>query len=276
MRPSLLFWRRLCQGVIALGFVVVPLLNARQVTLISGNFLSLDFFGLNFMDPLAFLQTLAGGWPSGQAVTGAIMVLLFALLLGRVFCGWMCPYGLASELVFSLRGLGRTPEKEASAGVKAAGGNPFVFRGAATAVGLLAVLLFLPEPVLNQLSMPGWYTRVLQTVAFAGQLSGVALIFPALLLLEGITGKRFWCRYLCPQSVLLSLFAAVPRPGLRLRYIRRECSCAAKDRPCLRVCSLALNPRENSLSQRLNCNNCGDCVDACRSRGKALRLSLKG
>ncbi|MCL1890064.1 MAG: 4Fe-4S binding protein, partial [Desulfovibrionaceae bacterium] len=160
--------------------------------------------------------------------------------------------------------------------VEGAGRNPFVFRGAIAVVGLLAVLLFLPEPMLNQLSMPGWYTRALQTAAFSGQPLYGALFFPALLLLEGITGKRFWCGYLCPQSVLLSLFAAIPRPGLRLRYARRECSCASKERACLKACSLALNPRENTLSQRLNCNNCGDCVDACRSRGKALRLSMKG
>lgn len=277
MKPPLLFWRRLCQGIIILGFAVVPLLNVRQITLISGNFLALDFFGLDFTDPLAFLQTLAGGQPGASSAVGAVLVLCVAALLGRVFCAWMCPYGLASEFVCSMSGKQRA-QKKAAATARTHDGvlRPFTLRAGVAALGLFIVLLFVSEPWLNQLSMPGWYTRALQHAAFFGLPLYGALLFPALLLLEAFFGSRFWCRYLCPQSVLLSLCAALPLPGLRLRYARKQCSCAAKDRPCLTACSLALNPREITLAQRLNCTNCGDCVDACRSRGRALRLSVHG
>lgn len=276
MRPSLFVWRRFCQVLIAIGCIVVPLLNARDITILAGNLLSLDFFGLTFVDPLALLQTLAGGWPAAKAVTGAALVLLTALLLGRVFCGWMCPYGLASELVFAIRNRQRAQKKAITATrTNDAGLHPFAVRATVAGLGLLVVLLFLPEPRLNQLSMPGWYTRALQHAVFFSLPLHGALLFPALLLLEGLTGSRFWCRYLCPQSVLLSLFAALPRLGLRLHFIRRQCACSRNDRPCLAACSLALNPRHITTAQRLSCTNCGDCVDACRSRGKALRLSFR-
>jgi ferredoxin-type protein NapH len=277
VKPRLLFWRRCCQTIIALVFIVLPLLNARGITVISGNLLSLDFFGLTFADPLAFLQTLAGGWPTtAMAATGAALILLIALLLGRVFCGWMCPYALASEMVFALSNKRRAQKKAAAALAHGAGTRPFAVRAVVAGLGLFAVLLFFPEPYLNQLSMPGWYTRVLQHAAFFGAPLYGALFFPALLLLEGCAGSRFWCRYLCPQSVLLALFAALPCPaGLRLRFARTQCACAKNDRACLAACSLALNPREITTAHRLDCTNCGDCVDACRSRGKALRLSFR-
>jgi ferredoxin-type protein NapH len=274
LRPPLRFWRRGCQTIIALGFIIIPLLNARNVTVISGNLLSLDFFGLTFVDPLAFLQTLVGGWPTAKAATGAALVLLTALLLGRVFCGWMCPYGLASELFFALRNRQRARRKlENPALARDAGIRPFAIRAGVAALGLFAVLLFLPEPYLNQLSMPGWYTRAAQHAAFFGLPLYGALFFLALPLLESFMGSRLWCRYLCPQSALLALVAALSRHGLRLRFAHRQCICPGNDRPCLDACSLALNPRENTFVQRLECINCGDCVDACRMRGRALCLS---
>jgi len=276
VRLPLVFWRRCCQTIIALGFIVVPLCNARGITVISGNLLALDFFGLTFVDPLAFLQTLAGGWPTAKAVTGAALVLLIALLMGRVFCGWMCPYSLASELLFAIRGKRRASKKTDAVSMHDADIRPFTVRAVVAALGLFAVLLFLPEPYLNQLSMPGWYTRAMQQAAFFGLPLYGALFFPALLLLEGCIGSRFWCRCLCPQSVLLSLCAACIRPGLRLRFAPKQCACAGNDRPCLTACSFSLNPRKSTFVQRLDCTNCGDCVDACRLRGKALSLSLRG
>ena len=277
MRRPLRFWRRCCQAAVVLGFIVVPLLNARGITVISGNLLSLEVFGLTFVDPLALLQTLAGGCPTAKGVMGATLVLLVTLLLGRVFCGWMCPYGLASELVFAVRGKQKARQK---AGIAARAHEvdirPCAARIVVAVLGLLAVLLLLPGPYLNQLSMPGWYTRAMQHAALFGLPLFGALLFPALLLLEGFAGSRVWCRCLCPQSVLLSLVAAFPRLGLRRRFVRTQCACAGNDRPCLAACSLALNPRELTIIQRLDCTNCGDCVDACRLRGKALRFSLRG
>ncbi len=269
MKPSLRFWRVLCQVAVACGFVVVPFLNLRDITLLSGNLLSCKLFGVTFADPLAVLQTAAAGVPASSALWGGVLVLAIALALGRVFCAWMCPYGLASELVYSLVRKWRTPKTPPFSPSRA-----LMPKGVVTAAALLVVLLFLPEPLLNQLSMPGWYTRALQHGVFFGALLYGALFFPALLFLEALTATRFWCRWLCPQSVLLSLMTAAPL-GLRLRFARKQCDCPASDRPCLAACSLALNPRDVTLARRLECTNCGDCVDACHSRGKALSLSLR-
>ncbi|MDR2725906.1 MAG: 4Fe-4S binding protein [Candidatus Adiutrix sp.] len=266
MKPSWTVWRRLSQGAVALGFIAVPLLNAKGRTAISGNLLSLDFFGLTLVDPLAFLQTLAGGPPAGRAALGAAIIVLIALMLGRVFCGWLCPYGLASELVFAARG--RRP-KTGDRRVR-----PPAVRYAVAGAGLMAVFLFLPEPWLNQLSMPGWYSRALQLALFSGALPLGAFIFPTLLLLEALGGSRFWCRYLCPQSVCLALAARCLPGGFGIKWAPGPCACPREARPCQKACSLGLSPRQKGGPPRGECFQCADCVEACAKHGAALRLGL--
>ncbi len=237
----------------------LPFANAAGYPQISGNFLSFDLFGLPLADPLASAQAALGGLSAASSLLiGAGLALLLALCLGRIFCSWLCPYGLCSELIFSLRG------KAGNTG--RAGG---IIRPLIAVLGLACVALFLPAPWLNQLSLPGWYSRAAQHAAFYGVALWGALVFLALPAAEFVAGRRLWCRYLCPQSVLLSLMAVVPA-GLRLRFAPKKCTCRKDDRVCLAACSLNLNPRAITSMQRLECTNCGDCIDACRARGKAL------
>ena len=252
-------YRRLVQIVTALLMAALPFANATGFTQVSGNFLSFDLFGLPLADPLASAQAALGGLSAASSLLiGAGAALLLALALGRVFCSWLCPYGLFSELVFSLRG-------KTGAGGRTGG----VSRPLIALIGLACVALFLPAPWLNQLSLPGWYSRAAQHAAFYGVVLWGALVIPALLVVEFLAGRRLWCRYLCPQSVLLSLMTVVPA-GLRLRFTPKKCTCRKDDRVCLTACSLNLNPRAITSLQRLECTNCGDCIDACRARGKAL------
>src|SRR3990170_2540773 len=53
---------------------------------------SISLFGLEVLDPLAAVSVLAArGWSLGLLV-GALPALALVTLLGRFFCGWMCPY----------------------------------------------------------------------------------------------------------------------------------------------------------------------------------------
>ncbi len=257
-------WRVACQTAVLVAFIVIPLLNAKNITFLSGNFLSFSLGGLPLVDPLAALQAMLGGGSfASSMLIGAAIVLSLALFMGRIFCSWLCPYGLLSEIVARLRPPTSIPAKPLH----------FFFRTrlTLTVIGLVAITFALPVPILNQLSMPGWYSRAMQHGAFYSVMLYGSLLFPAVLLLEATLRQRFWCQYVCPQSVLLSLAAAVPL-GLRVNFQPRKCTCSKNDRPCLSSCSLNLNPRKPTLQQRLECTNCADCVDACTLRGQALSL----
>ncbi|MDR1686610.1 MAG: 4Fe-4S binding protein [Desulfovibrio sp.] len=327
MPPTLRFRRRLVQYGVAGAFILIPFLNREGVHLLSGNFLSFDFAGLPLADPLAAAQVFAGTFTLTPALLiGAGLALATALLLGPVFCSWICPYGLLSELVHARAAgalprtqpgemispvslapaqadsphLGCTHSKlnrcreaaennpgEAAGGaavpyskergrafLRAPGALPLAVKTAVVCAGLAAVLAAAPVPLLNQLSMPGWYSRAVQHLALYGEiLPGAALMLLAVPALEARTGKRFWCLYLCPQSVLLALAGMVSPKRLRVHFRRRSCTCRADDRACLGACSLGLNPRSDAARPEPLCSNCGDCVDVCRTRGRALSFT---
>ncbi|MDL2316195.1 4Fe-4S binding protein, partial [Desulfovibrio sp. OttesenSCG-928-A18] len=287
MKPgSIRFWRRLVQLCVALAFILIPILNKAEFNLFSGNFLAFSAAGVPFNDPLAALQVVLGtaqdpapflGTDNNAMFLGAGLVLLVALLLGPVFCSWICPYGFLSELTHGLQAGKKAQAAPQAARLEPAGAagpspRPIAARAGIALLGLGLVLFISPVPLLNQLSMPGWYSRGLQHLVLYGDLLvGAGIMLLLFLLLEGVIGKRIWCRYICPQSVLISLAAWLMPARLRVRFTRKSCTCPASDRACLAACSLGLNPRApKSAAQRLQCTNCGDCIDACRARGGAL------
>ncbi|MBQ9105024.1 MAG: 4Fe-4S binding protein [Mailhella sp.] len=262
-------------------FCTLPWLDSLEESryaFVSGSLFALDLAGLPFADPVGALQVAAGGFVPGlRQLLGALLTLALAFFMGRVFCSWICPYGFFSELVHDLRRrfFGK-PELEKLDKKKQA--RTFALKGGIVLIGLAAAAV-LGWPVLNTIAMPGelslaplhfWKAAGL-TVTLVLMVIGLPL---AILAVEFATGKRLWCRYVCPQSVLLGLSARLfPRSakGLRIGWQAARCSCG-KDAPCRAVCSLGLNPRTMEGPERRDCTMCGDCVKACASKGGALRM----
>lgn len=285
---SIRFWRRLVQCGVALSFLIIPILNQWEINLVYGNFISFNFGPVAVVDPMAALQVWLGSLSvTAKTLLGAGLILLLALLLGPVFCSWICPFGLISELTHGSKATAKnSPPAKSDAGAR-----PFKFKLLLAGCGLLGVLFFIPFPILNQLSLPGWYSRLLQHVVMYGT-GALPALWPGLALLlavpalEKVLHRRFWCRWVCPQSLLLNLsglLLAVNRAGRwpthwpirwQVRFQRKNCTCPAADRLCGKACSLNLDARSASLTQLLQCTNCGDCVQACKSRGKALSFGF--
>ena len=259
-------------GVIAL-FCALPWLTAHDILFAQGTLFSFRIGDLSFADPAAALQA----WPpQGQLLAGAALSLLLALFLGRVFCGWICPYGFLSELAYPLHQTVRGSAPAASPGRFAR--TRFAERLSRLLVLLLA-LLCIPAagfPLLHFISMPGSISLSPLLVRIGAGFSGVsaALALPLLAVaVETLIGKRLWCRYVCPQSLLLGA-AALPASklhfGLRVEWRKEACTCR-NGSSCGAACSMGLQPRAPGGPSRLDCTMCGDCIRACSSRGGALR-----
>lgn len=268
--------RRVVQCAVLAALCALPWCNAQGWNMVMGNFYALDVGGVPFADPLTVVQNLITGYvPRWKLWLGAGLALGLALALGRVFCGWVCPYGLLSEWAWKLRGAKRKVLQERWG---------WRVRTAVVLAGLVATA-WLGLPMLNALSAPGCLS-LLPLLGRAGwEVMELGAAFVAVLLaLDLALGTRWWCRYACPQAwLLMGMVWLRTRCGserclnvrcLNVRWTANCCSCKAGEEPCAQACSLGLRPRGKSGPVAEHCVNCGDCVVACAGRGKALQLGM--
>jgi len=273
-KTDLKTWRRTVQYLVAVAFIVIPLLNHYRISYFSGNFLSFHAAGLPLADPLAVLQiTLKNFYLSADLFIGAGIALGLAAILGTVFCSWVCPFGLLSELMqsFSRKML---PKSYKGITVK---GTGFRIKLTLFLFGLAGFLIFSTTPVLNQLSLPAWYSRIFQFYFEQQHISLAILFLLFILLIESAARKRLWCRYVCPQSFLIIIAKFLNCRRLKIGFTSDDCiSKGTKQDPCQRACSLSLNPKTlGSTGLEAACTNCGDCVVVCKKLGRALAFQFR-
>lgn len=245
-------------------FCCLPFLASLGFSGISGSLFSLDFFGIPFADPASAAQVAGqsawlGKMPSLMIFAGAGLSLLLAFFLGRVFCGWLCPYGLFAEF--------------------AARGKKVWKHGRRMRVIILVSTLLLASligyPIITWLSMPGQITLAPLVLRGEDGLALLVLLVPFLaLIIDLLLGRRFFCSSICPQATLLSGAASLLPgrfPGLRIKWQREHCAC--RGAPCEKACQFTLTPRRNL--DRGECVMCGECVSICARNGRALKFAFR-
>lgn len=193
------------------------------------------------------------------------LLLVSGLLLGRVFCGWICPLGYLNDA------LGRLPKPrfENSAWFKKA--EPFlrqlkyVFL-AVTVV--LAVCSNFPSDraypyVVRSTSMFNWESVVL-AIRLGAARYPIRLGLLVFILIAALVVTRFWCRYLCPFG---ALFSVLNRLSLWRPVRTGACrQCGKYPREC----------SQNTTPETLDCIICGDCLQGCPHHAIELRVLGKG
>lgn len=265
-------YRRCLQLLTALCFILIPWLNARHINFVYGNFLSFSLAGFPLADPLAVLQIyLKNAYISVDLIIGAVVAVILAIVFGTVFCSWVCPFGLLSDIGQTLN---RKQTKTAQFSDRTV--VTFIIKFVIFLLGMAGLFLFSTTPVLNQLSMPAWYSRIFQFI-FVQQFFSLAIVMILIVLaVEIFVKQRLWCRYVCPQSVLLILLKQINPRRLQVSFDPARCYHPAADRePCTRSCNLDLDPKKFPDGFELTCTNCGDCIVACSTCGKALQFKFK-
>ena len=264
-------WRRTIQTAIAVFFILLPMLNDNGFNFIWGNFLNIHIGSLTFSDPLAVAQVIIKNRyaPIGLLI-GAGLVLGIAFFLGTIFCSWMCPFGLLSELTNRFAHRFRL-KKIINIKFRA---NALAVKVVIFCAGFLAAIIFFSPPVLNQISMPFQYSNIFQYLFVQKYLLGAFWFIGAILAVEFVFSTRVWCRFICPQSVLLIIARLFNPFGLKILLKNKNCISDTVSPPCQKACSLDLNPRYLNFMSRAQCTNCGDCIDACRKTGNALGFNF--
>lgn len=169
--------------------------------------------------------------------------LLLTVVLGRVWCGWLCPQTVLSDLVDLLHPFlpTRAPRIAAHA----------VALLLATVVSLNQLCWFMaPAEVFK--SLIAFRTHPVVTLCF----SATAMLLYANLVLV----KRSFCRSYCPYGRFQAALLDEGTLNLAfLEYSRDRCiRCSA----CVRACPMDIDIRQGF---QIECINCGRCIDACRT-----------
>lgn len=245
-------WVRRGVQVVAALALLSPLAG---LTFFLGTYSASLLFGrLHLADPFAALQV--GLLPLAVA---AAPVVLLNLLLGRVFCGWLCPLGFLLEGVDWLRRRLGLRERRL----------PGWARWPLAAAVLLGSLA-LGQPLAEWLGPQANLARL----GLFG-LAWEALIIPAVALADLLVARRFWCRTLCPAGLTYGLLA---RAGaMRVALSDEQCHrCGA----CLTACPQGRFTLQDAVGRRSArlvadpeaCIACGACLDACPEGALAFRF----
>lgn len=258
-------YRRIRLAVLTGAFlliVIIPILNYYLHShFLQGWYQSLSIGKLWFVSPLegfeSLLLTKSFYLP---AIIGMIIPVGIALVMGRVFCSWICPVSLMLE---SFDGLRRTITRRNHLR------NRLLIAKKVLWITLLAELFFsmvLGAPVFVFLSPPGLVGRELMMAVFFGSLAIEGLLLGLIIALELLT-RRFFCRSFCPLGGLLA-FLGIKR---KLRVHVRSENCTACGR-CTGICPMGLKPSQGE-GLSAYCWNCGDCVDCCRQDALTFLVS---
>ena len=186
---------------------------------------------------------------STEVLIGAAVVLLFyGLLGGRVWCSWVCPINMVTDLAGWLRGrLGIKDMFRLSRNIR--------YTVLALALILSAITGVAAFEWVSPISM---FHRELIFGLGAGWTAILGVfVFDLLILRHG------WCGHLCPLGAFYGLIGKVA--PVRIRFDTPTCTHCGE---CARVCPepQVLNLKKAASAGLIGsgeCTNCGRCISVC-------------
>lgn len=178
------------------------------------------------------------------------------MLVGRMVCGWLCPFGMLQDLLYKIRTLKfRLPKwmtyiKYAVliiiAGIIAwISGEPWFCKLCPAGILEAGIPLVLVDKTGDIRALVGWlfWTKIAIFVIV------IALSIPV---------KRFFCRVLCPVGAIYSVFNRFSLVHLTIE--KEKCkhpNCGV----CVKICPMDINVYDNPNQKE--CIRCLECVFKC-------------
>lgn len=256
------------------------------------------------MSPLMLFSNWLNTWKFPIAFIPAIALLALTVLLGRFFCGWICPLGVTLDATDrALTGRARRDDSKEPLRWKAvkygililvlvaayfeagvAGWlDPLSFATRLYSLALLPAAEFVARLTfegLRPVPVVGGFMEQVYSVIRAGLfaadqpgyagMAAVLLLFAAMALLV-FFNRRFWCRFLCPAG---AIFALVSRKSAYRRVVSAD-TCIQCNK-CVRTCRMGAirdGGRDGWAGECIECRTCESVcpVDAVKFRFSGAR-----
>lgn len=201
----------------------------------------------------------------------AMFILLGALLVSALmmksFCGWICPVGTVSEILFKL-------------GQRLFGRNFRIHRFIDyplralkyLLLGFFAYIILIKMPVdglRSFMAAPYWKVADVKMLSFFTDMSQTSAWVIGGLAALSVLYKNFWCRYLCPYGALTGLLGLLS--PVKITRVEEHCINCHK---CTKECPNLLDVEAMVVVRSPECSGCMNCVSVCPARG-ALDASVK-
>ncbi len=260
LKSRSILWKRLRQVV---QFASLALFLGMVYLTLRGTIITETNNIFSRLNPLQALAAMVGTREILTAFWPALLTVAVTVLVGRVWCGWICPLG---GLLEQFGRKGRHLKWQKLRQLK----YVILFTVIVLAVlGSLAFMYLEPitifvrgltafiKPLITYLELEKKKDFVLPGITWWA----IAIPFVVALLLN-IFERRFWCRYLCPLGALVGL-------GSKFSWVKRlvnQKSCV-KCGDCAKICPMgAISDSRDFTSDPAECIMCMDCAVPCPKR----------
>jgi NosR/NirI family nitrite reductase transcriptional regulator len=206
---------------------------------------------LSVVHVLTFIQALRGQFSWETFLLDPVIFIIWGwvavalLFWGRVYCGWLCPFGALQELINKLAQ--RLGVRQISV--------PFLLHERLWPIKYILFLgLFAASLSSMTLAFRGAEVEPFKTVVTLRFMREWPFVLYAVGLLgTGLFVERFFCRYLCPLGAAL----AIPARLRMFEWLKRRPQCGRECRICATKCPVqAIHPEGH-----INPNECIYCLN---------------
>lgn len=212
--------------------------------------------------PIGSMQAVLGGLKYDVSYYVLGLISLFGILLGRLICGFLCPFGLFQDLLYKI------PSKKLNINKKVD-----QFLRLIKYFILLFFVILMPIFLVNDYgtALPYFCKYICPSGTLIGGLplistnSGLRSIIGSLFFfkisiliiisISSIFIYRPFCKYICPLGAFYSFFNKVSFYKYKVNDKCINCNI------CSNVCKMNINPSINPNS--LECIRCSECVKSC-------------
>ncbi|MEA1994349.1 MAG: 4Fe-4S binding protein [Euryarchaeota archaeon] len=179
------------------------------------------------------------------------------VLVGRAFCGWVCPFGLLQDIVDKI--FNRKKKMV----------HQFRFTKFIVLAATIIAAWYFADTLFCKLCPVGFIEAAVPYRLEHGMIFDTVFI-GRIIFFIGLMGiiffiSRFWCRNLCPFGAYAGIFNKVS--FLHLDFNPEKCTECGK---CREVCPQGLDPTKEQRST--DCILCGECVEACPTEALTLEF----
>lgn len=189
-------------------------------------------------------------------------VLFSALLLGAIFCGWICPFGTIQEF---LGKVGRKLFKRRYNNLLPRKIKPYLsyFRYI-----FLAIIIYKTAETGKLFFEPYDPYSTLFNI-WSDELSVLAYVILGITLVAALIEERAWCKFACPFGAILGLFNKFSLYKIHLNS--SQCiSCGA----CNRHCPLEIDVQNGATVNSSICTRCGKCLTVCPAKSDTIEYQI--